>query len=365
MVPAMTMHSKETRLARAITRVLNTAAPAARCPELEEIAALADDALPEGARERLLAHFSECGRCREIFVATRELTAQEQAAGSGRRYLFPWALAAAAVLVLALGLTLKKGTAPEARIAEIEQAPPQRPARSEKEGVQVATAAVDPSGKREAPLSAVPRVAPGVARRTPPLTVEATARELFKRGDPRRLAELTGVQDKSYGFAGPGNRDRLAFRVGITSMDLEVALLADDGDRAQAQAARLCLLLQTLIGEEETAGLERLVARLEKGEKPSGFAGSIRGVERLIPPERLGYARLGARVQAARLAARSGNRAYFEGRTSRDLAVRPVGLKLPPRARGVLGALSRKMRDPQGMDLALVDADLEELVQGL
>lgn len=202
-----------------------------------------------------------------------------------------------------------------------------------------------------------------MAKRAPTPGADRLARLLVRTGDPKELAPLIGGHDKSFGFVGKGDAGSLAFRIGVNLMDLQVALLADDGDRAQAQAARLGPLLELLAATPDTAGLERMVARLEQGEKPARLAGSSGDLERLVPREQVAYARLGAWAEGARLAAKTGNREYFAAGVPRYFGTPVADRAVPLPAAAILRELEQKLQKPRSIDFEAVQKGVEELLQ--
>lgn len=89
---------------------------AAGCPDLEDIAAFLDGTLDEAERQRVLEHLAHCKDCYEIFAGAAlfldsEAEPQDEQEGKvvpfSLRRLLSWsALAAAAVLLIALGFLL-------------------------------------------------------------------------------------------------------------------------------------------------------------------------------------------------------------------------------------------------------------------
>ncbi len=370
------MKVDDSKLGTAIAKGIASSKPETPCPELEQIAALADGALADDERDRLLSHLAQCATCRELFVTTSELSADAASVEVRRRYLIPSALAAAAVLLVALTLTLKKTpdekpqlaktAEPAAPLAKTPLSSVPMSAATETAAPVVAPAPLAPTARQA--LSPAADQAPGSRRPEAPLpTLERCAgrlARLARLGSPARLAALLPAGNGASGFAEKVEPDALAFRIGMSSMELEVALLADDGDRAQAQTARLSALLQALLGDEDIADLERLAKRLEQGDKPSSLAGRTGKIERLIPRDQLGFARLGAWAQGARLAAKSGNADYFSQGVPEYFQKRLEQPGAPKGAAAKLRELRQKVNDPRSIDLQGVAEGIEELCKG-
>lgn len=342
------LEERDKLLGRAIDRALEGGERATSCPSPEAMATLVEGSARDDERDILLRHLAECGRCRQVFITARELMLDEAAVGNRKWYTIPSALAAAAVLVIALTIALRPSppeTVQMARSAEPATPPIVVPQKGLYQAVTKETASV---ARKETPL----------------LTADQLARQLARAGDPRQLADLTGAGDKNYGFAGNGDDMALAFRVGVSTMDLEIALIADDSDRAQAEAVRLGALLQALIGDDNAADLEQLVEKLEQGEKPSRYSGRSGKIERTLSRDKVVYARLGVWAEGARLAARTGNGEFFAGGVPAYFR-KSINRKTEAsrRAANALRDLDKKVKDPQKIDFRSVGSELEELIR--
>lgn len=364
---AATMKTDDSALGAAITRGLASRQPAGECPSIETIAEQVDGTLAGVERDRLLGHLALCDSCRELFLKSSRLASEEpavsqQADGKRRNYLFPSALAAAALLVIAVTLQMRPFSSDKGMVAESAAPAAPRVALSEQgrvnppdESGQVSVAA-----KSAAPVAAGKKAV--VASEGSAHGSDRLARLLVRHGKPEQLAALASARDKNFGFAVKGDANSLAFRIGVNLINLELALLADDGDRAQAQAARLSPLLEMLAGNPDAPPLERMVASLEQGVAPSSVAGRSGELERLVPREQLPYARLGAWAQGAMLAARSGDREYLAAGVPRYFGDRAADSALPHQAAAALRDLGQKLKKPRSIDLELVERDLAVLL---
>lgn len=360
---AATMRKDDAALGKALVKGFASGAAAGGCPPLEEIARMVDGSLADAERDVLLGHLALCDDCRGTYLAAAELAGPEtadaqQASGRRRNYLFPSAFAAAAVLVIAV--TLQFGSSPSEKRVVAGNAVPAVPRPAPPAAVKpqaspgravVAKSKEKPAGQEKVRLAAQ-RFAPGT---------EGLAALLTRSGDARKLAPLVGVQEKKLGFAAKGDPSSVAFRVGVNLMDLQIALLADDGDRAQAQATRLGPLLESLAGAPEAAGVERLAAKLEQGDSPAALTGSGGELERLVPKGQVPYARLGAWAEGARLAAITGNRAFLSAGVPRYFGDRVADAAVPPAAAAALRGLEQKLKR-KSIDLESVEQDVALLL---
>lgn len=107
------MKANDAVAGRTITRELKKAETPGPCPSLEDIAALVDGSLNAAERDGLMGHLAICRSCRDTFVTTRELCKAETAATRRPGYLIPSSLAAAAVIVIAMAVTLEGPPSPK------------------------------------------------------------------------------------------------------------------------------------------------------------------------------------------------------------------------------------------------------------
>ncbi len=365
---AATMKNDASALGAAITRGLASGNPAGECPTLETVSELVDGSITGAGRDRLLGHLAICDNCRELFMVSSGLAceqpvADQQTSCRRRNYLLPSALAAAALLIIGLTLQLSPLDPDKGTIAEIAGADAPRAALPEKSAVNppLLEGEVRVAKSKQAPVAAGKKTA--VAREASPSDGKGLARLLVQHGNPGQLASLAAAQDRSFAFAVKADAGKLAFRIGVNLMNLEVALLADDGDRAQAQATRLSPLLEMLAGTPGAAELEGMVERLERGESPSSVAGRSGELERLVPEDQLPFARLGAWAQGAKLAARTGNRQYLAAGVPRYFAGRVADASFPSPAASALRELDDQLKKPRSVDLELVEKNLAVLLE--
>ncbi|MCM0083507.1 zf-HC2 domain-containing protein [Geomonas sp. Red32] len=353
------MNRDNSPLAKAIGKGLAESSPAGPCPALEEIAALVDGAVTGAERDLLLGHFASCDSCRETFVRSRELTSAGSAGAKRNRYLLPSAFAAAAVMVLALSVALHApGPSPAG-------APAAKVADAARNSAAVApTVAMAPASQSEpspvAPSTPARPEAAGGRRGGTALSASAIAARLTGSGDAAQLAALTSTQEKSFGFAAAGDAKSGAFRAGRAAVDLEVALAASDGDRAQAAANRLATVLQSLAPNADVKAIDDLNSRLERGDKANQFGGATARFLVAIPAGQQGYVRLGEWAEGARLAVKSGNARFFSGGVPKALTAASLP-DCPPEVRKALAALEKGSKGKR-VDLTTMAARVDELI---
>lgn len=358
---AATMRMDDTGLGTLLAKGLASGEPAAACPGLETIAGLVDGTVTGAERDRLLGHLALCDDCRELFVASSQLAGEPQAAERRKSYLVPAAFAAAAVLAVTLTLQFAPLSTDKKMVARQAPLPAQGTARQGETratapatgGREVATGRGATGRARAKVAGAVKGAAPGGSE---------LARLLVRSGDAGRLATLAGASDKTFGFAAKGDDSSLAFRVGANLMNLQLALLAEDGDRAQAQVTRLTPLLETLAGSSDLTRLERISERLDQGESPRSLIRKSGELEQLVPKEQLSYARLGAWAQGARLAAKTGNREYLAAGVPRYFGNRLTDDTVSLPAAAALRQLDLKLKRPGSIDFETVEKDVARLL---
>lgn len=368
---AATMKKDDSALGTTLARGLADGNPAEGCPALEAVAGAVDGSLTAMERDRVLGHLAGCDHCRELFLAASQLS-DAPAQQKRPRFLLSSALAAAAILVIAVTLQLRTVGPEQGMVARNEQAaPPQTAASSERNGEPLLAKEMAqlPDAKRER-VPAREQVASADAERKSGKIRQAfapdgarLARLLMAKGDPGRLASLSMAQDKNFGFATSADARTVAFHIGVNLMNLEVELIAGDGDRAQAQAARLAPLLESLAGAPDHSPLEGMVAQLERGVDPSKLAGASGQLESLVPSEQVPFARLGAWAQGARLAAKIGNRDYLAAGVPRYFGNKVADQGVPVPAVLALKELDVRLKRPGNLDLELVEKELLALLQ--
>ncbi|GFO55626.1 hypothetical protein GMSM_26330 [Geomonas sp. Red276] len=352
------MNRDNSSLAKVIGKGLAEAGSAGPCPALEEIAALVDGAVTGAERDLLLGHFASCDSCRETFVRSCEFAGAGHAGAGRNRYLLPSAFAAAAVMVLALSVALHApggppAGAPAAKVADARGGNPAAPAP-----------AVAPASQPEpspAASSIPPRPSAAVSRGgvTAP-SASAIAARLTGSGGAAQLAVLTSTQEKSFGFASAGDPKSGAFRAGRVAVDLEVALAALDGDRAQAAANRLASVLQSVAPNADVKAIDDLNSRLERGDKANQFSGASTRFLAVIPAGEQGYVRLGEWAEGARLAVKTGNTRFFAGGVPKALTAASLP-DCPREATKALAALERGTKG-KGVDLSSLAPHVDDLM---
>lgn len=206
------MKTRDSLLGTAITKEIRSSGQTGHCPPPEDIAALVDGSMDGDARDKLLGHLAECERCRQIFVRARELIHDDQSAGERRRYVVPSLLATAALLVIALTLTLsarQPTTAKKVQVAKQEQTA--RPAGVPAEAHQPGVEAKEPPRRHQAGGMA----SPSPKKRT---------RSKGMNGAPESPLILLSAEEaampgyRSFGFASNPQQDGPA----ITAQSMEI-----------------------------------------------------------------------------------------------------------------------------------------------
>lgn len=368
---AATMKKDDSALGTALTRGLAAGEPEERCPALETVAGVVDGSLKGKERDRVLGHLALCDHCRELFLAASQLT-DAPAQQRRPRFLVSSALAAAAILVIAVTLQLRTVGPEQGIVARNGETPSQQTVASAgrnaeslpaKEMAQLPDAKLERVPPMEKAASAAAERKAGGSPQVSAPDGSRLARLLMANGNPAQLASLSMAQDKNFGFATSADARTVAFRIGVNLMNLEVELIAGDGDRAQAQAARLAPLLESLAGAPDHSPLEGMVAQLERGVEPSTLAGASGQLESLVPSEQVPFARLGAWAQGARLAAKTGNREYLAAGVPRYFGNKVADQGVPVPAVLALKELERRLKRPGNLDLELVEKELLALLQ--
>ncbi len=262
------------------------------CPDLEDLAALADGRLRGAERERVVAHLADCERCYEIFAEVVELQEEEE---DGAR---------------------------------------EAPANPPGDGAEpLAEVVVHPRSRSWWPAAGAAAAAALVLLVAAPLLFDGRQPTPDAGWDEHDWLRLRSVPALS-----PEAR---AFRLGVRSVDLVVALEAGRADRAKEHGSSLRALAG---GIEHYAGarelLEKLSARLRDGEEPAGLVRQAeRAAELLLdvvsPPP---YYELGRWAEAGREAALVGDSRFFTSAGTRRFLDHLKSFEASPEIPGALPA---------------------------
>lgn len=242
------------------------------CPSLEDIAAFIDGMLEPSEREKIMSHLTVCKDCYEALAKTvktqEDLSIQSKAIMKKVMYYSIPAVAAIAALLLIvfifgkdkeLSLTAKKkGTG--TRQEESEYSPA-----------------------------------------SPPQMIGA----LTRKSDIKTLAEaIKEPQSSAYGFSPSLSLEKSFFRIGVYLTDLEVALLAEDKDKAIDLLQRLLALLQPLEGTQELIPFYKdMVQKIEQNVPPKQFTGKSYKLEDIFKgKDAFLYLKFGEWAEGGRLA---------------------------------------------------------------
>jgi anti-sigma factor RsiW len=269
--------------------------PSGPCPELEQLAALADGQLPAAERDAVLSHLGTCTNCYELFVEIRRSLDE---------------LDGAATTPLGSVQEPTTGGPPVAGPANPPRPFPSRQTSAWRSlalaaGLMVAVAAVYTYWQR-APHAAAPSLdRAALVAALPP----APALSISLWGGVVERGELP---DR------PLARD--SAEIGALMLDLDLALAAADGPRAAAIARRLSTLLAAagLLADDATALAElasdpqRLFADDRRQQQLDALDARLR--QRFLPF----YLDLGAFAEAARLAAQGAAPQLLGDQRTRD-----------------------------------------------
>ncbi len=247
----------------------------ADCLDLEDLAAFADGRLTGFERERAVKHLADCERCYEVFAEVVQFQEDEDGQDEEDEENRPGA-----------------GAERDQRLAEVVVHPRSRSWLWPSAGAAVAAAAL-------VVLVAAPLLRDG--RRPPPAAGWDEHGWLTLRGGPIL----------------PLSPEARAFRLGVRSIDLMVALEAGRADPAKAHSAWLVGVAGDLEHSNDARVLlQDLRARLRVGEAPASL---VRQAEKAVglledvasPPQ---YYELGKWVEEGRAAALVGDHRFFTSR---------------------------------------------------
>lgn len=288
------------------------------CPPIEEIAALLDGRLEGHEREQVVEHIGQCEACYEVFTET--LRFQEEEAEKGKviehpaaRRRFVWsaasAVAAAALaLIVAVPMWL---------------------------GMQIEVGSID-----------VGRLADRLAAGTEAAVLETNAYS----GDG---------WSRTRGFGSGLNETQRAFRLGVRTVDLDIALRAGDRQRAERLVQELYDMASDLpLAEMILVSYDDLLERLQGGETPeslterSAAAASLTADAATEP-----YYSLGQWAEAGLLASSAGDRAFLGNRRTRRFLTELELAELPEELHPPLAMIAERL--DRGVD----ESDLPPLAE--
>lgn len=262
---------------------------ASRHPPPEQLAALLDARLPAEERTETIRHLARCTECRDLVadsVAFLEEEEEAEVAGEGKvlrtrrwfRRPLTWALLSAAAVVTLL-VTVPGPWAPPPRLDTARLSD-----------------ALAPPGRLRPALTATFDAHPWSEWRATP--------------------------------GGPLPPEHLWFRAGVRSLELEVALAADDATTARQLATRLAELFGAVDGAEPLVvsytGEAGIHAQLDGSRAPHELLPIQRQADAMVrsafagSPTAAAY-ELGRWAAAAKLSAASGETAFLESAASQDL----------------------------------------------
>ena len=300
----------------ALSKAIANSPPIDDCPSSEQLAVLVDGTASETARETLLGHLAVCDRCREVYLLTHDLNVEAPVQQNYRGwYLAGGSLAAVALVLLSVKLTIQNPVMPSQQMAQV------------------------PTEQQSANLSPVTPIPP-IASVQPPIkdmafSPASAALQLAKATSADNLAVAIGSPvSAAYGFAGSGNQQATAFRAGKELFKVELWLAAGDKERAGLAAERLLPLLRDVRAIDATPGdLFRLIETGRVDDVTRQLEASFKSSHGEI-------IRLGSWMVAARLATETGSDPYFAGNPPQQF-LKQLGTTLPPSARETLVKLDK------------------------
>lgn len=291
--------------------------PMEPCPDLEALAALIDGRLEADERRRLVAHLDRCERCRELFAETVRFREEERPAGRlashprAARGGWRWAAGGAVAAALAAVVWLPGLLTPEL---------------------------------------------PEVGRLARSLAGSGVSAELVYDG--------AGWPVVRGGGAAPGGSERQAFRLGVRSVDLALALATADGERAAALAAELRRGAAGLpLAAPAELSYADLAERLSAGTPAERLADEAAAAERVLAgaTDPLWY-RFGQWAESGRLAAAGGDRRLLRQRAVRHFPSRLEGAQLGAGIERPLAEVSALLERPGEVEPARLAAAFERLI---
>ncbi len=294
---------------------LTASTSGADCLDLEDLAAFADGRLTGAEREQAVRHVADCERCYEIFAEV---------------------------------VRLQEAAAEEARADVQDTGPP------------LAEVVLHPKSRSWLWPSGAVAAAALVLMVAAPLLRNDDVPTPDPGWDEHRWPEFRS------GDGGPWSEQEGAFRLGVLSIDLEIALKAGRAERAVALTYRLEETLRSVESTEPQRALYgNLRERLERGEEPATLAKpaeTATGFLELLsmPPS---YYTLGRWVEQGRRAALAGDRRFFSRRETSRVLRELEHVELPPNVfRAMTTVRELIAQGPGSADLVPLEEALTEII---
>ena len=296
---------------------LTVSTSGSECLDLEDLAAFADGRLTGAERERAVEHLADCERCYEVLAEVMQIQEEEEGDEDEVSEQSPTA----------------DDPTDDEPLAEVVVHPSSRPWLWPTAGVAAAAALIV--------MVAAPLVRDD--RRPPPAAGWDEHPWIILRSGPQEVEP-----------------EALAFRLGVWSIDLEVALEATRTDRAEGISE---LIQHYAAGLEQSTDvrerLEDLRARLQADVPPAKLARQARRVAGLLedlamPPP---YFELGRWVEEGRAAALVGDRSFFESRDTDRFLQRMKSFEPAP---DISVTLSKELIPELKTIRSLIDAELTD-----
>ncbi|MGB5160560.1 MAG: zf-HC2 domain-containing protein [Thermoanaerobaculia bacterium] len=288
-----------------------------KCPEIETIAALLDGRLKGDERGRVIEHLGQCDACYEVFTETRRFQEEETEKGKVLVHPATWRKWIPAATAMAAAMLLMVLAVPMWRAFQ--------------GGVSATEAG-------------------------------RLAENLVSTSKPSELVPLAYSGDgwsRTRGV-GTGLNDRQRFfRLGVRTVDLELALRAGDAERATLLLHELSNLARDLpLPETILVSYDDLMERLERGEAPDSLTQRSAAAASLIPDAaEAPYLELGQWAEAGLLAAISGDADFFDRSFVRTYPEALKATELPEDLRAPLTTISAQL------DQRVDDGDLASLTE--
>ncbi len=238
---------RDEQLGKTLARALAETGASGNCLSDEDLAALLDRTPAAGEMERLQSHIVSCDDCLARYTLASKLHVPQTQ--TGRRSWYGYAAGLTAVAAAFVAVIM-------ARQQPVVQTVQNTPQTNAAPALQVTQP--DKSIQESPPSEkTVPRNGKGEHLRSPSpmhFTAVALAETIFdsvaNSSAPLRLPE------KSYGFSGSISPVKVAFRVGVASIDLAVALKGGDTTARSGAVERLAELMGK---DSEAMGIKELL----------------------------------------------------------------------------------------------------------
>ncbi len=346
--------SRDEQLGKTLARALSEAGASGNCLSDEDLAALLDRTPAADELERLQTHIVSCDDCLARYTLASKLHVPLVHTERRSWYGYAAGLTAVAAALVAVIMARQQPAVQTAQNAPQTSAAPAlqvtQPEKSSQESL--------PSEKT------VPRNGKGEPLRSPsptPITAVALAETVFD--SVANGSAPSRIPAKSYGFSGSISPVKVAFRAGVASIDLAVALKGGDATARGGAVERLAELMGK---DSEAMGIKELLREDATAEVRQRYLNVVNKIEQHAGKNGQGLTfRFGAWSEAGRLTGTEKLMEFVDRASIRTFSDGIKGDDMPESVRRSLEKLDEFVTSPSvtEKDVRVIKRTLDQIVE--